>query len=158
MDDVVSITVFPLGLSPLILYYVTQDIRYVVMFLYVSSIASITEIIKRTIVRYSDIPIWKRPSGAYNCGAFNNGGNSAYAPGFPSGHVALATFLACAYGRSSNNMLIQVIGIGYIGAVSQSRMKKRCHSMLQIIGGACVGLIAYILFDTQTNFYHRYGQ
>jgi hypothetical protein len=148
MDDIISITVCPLALSPLAFYYITQDPQYMWMFVYAASITWITELIKRNIVRYSENPVLKRPHGAYNCGAFNNGGNSEYMPGFPSGHVALATFLACAYGRDKN-IFLQMLGIGYIGCVSYARMKKRCHNLLQVLGGACLGLIAYILFDAQ---------
>ena len=147
MDDIISITVCPLAISPLALYYVTWDPHYMWMFLYAASITWITELIKRNIVRYSGNPVLKRPRGAYNCGAFNNGGNSEYKPGFPSGHVALATFLTCAYGHDKH-ILFQLLEIGYIGSVSYARMNKRCHNLLQVLGGACLGLIAYILFDS----------
>lgn len=79
--------------------------------------------------------VWStRPEGACKCDALNRQGNVAGEPGFPSGHTALAVFLACA--------LRIPYGLVWAALVGYSRITKHCHTWLQVVSGAVVGYVA----------------
>lgn len=66
-------------------------------------------------------------------------------PGFPSGHVALATALALTVGRylpSKYKWLVPV----WIISVGWSRMYLGIHAPLDVVGGFAIGWLAYALF------------
>jgi membrane-associated phospholipid phosphatase len=82
--------------------------------------------------------VWStRPEGACKCDALNRQGNAAGEPGFPSGHTALAVFLACA--------LRIPYGFVWAALVGYSRITKHCHTWLQVVSGAVVGYVAAAL-------------
>jgi membrane-associated phospholipid phosphatase len=66
-----------------------------------------------------------------------------YAPGFPSGHMALATFMTVSL-CSNTHVCLQMLSIVYLWCVAQSRMKKRCHNILQVVGGGLLGILVFL--------------
>lgn len=66
-------------------------------------------------------------------------------PGFPSGHVALATALALTLGHYVKRQY-HWIPLIWIVAVGLSRMYLGVHLPLDIIGGFALGWLAYALF------------
>lgn len=143
MYDIISLSVCPLTLSPLAIYVITYDKEHISIFIYSIGLLVLTEIMKQCAVRISSNPICKRPAGAYNCGALNNDGIVEYAPGFPSGHMTLATFVTVSL-CSNTHVCIQIASIGYLLCVAESRMKKKCHNIFQVFGGVCIGLLTFL--------------
>ncbi len=66
-------------------------------------------------------------------------------PGFPSGHMALATALALTVGRYLPKKYRWVIPVWIVG-VGLSRVYLGIHAPLDIIGGFAIGWAAYALF------------
>jgi membrane-associated phospholipid phosphatase len=82
--------------------------------------------------------VWGRPAGAHGCGALCDGGEASGKPGFPSGHMTTVTMFATVmYYRIPD--VWPVWSIAWLFAVAWSRWAKRCHSVLQIVGGAVFG-------------------
>ena len=101
-----------------------------------------------------------RPSGACNTDVLSrNGPKSIDAPGFPSGHVTIATVFALyrllrLYRNYDNigqmilkNPIEVAFYIGIIVLMAYARWYKRCHNIFQIIGGFIFGAIFAILLD-----------
>jgi len=100
--------------------------------------------------------IFKRPDGAYDCSIFNTGGLADKHSGFPSGHVAVVSFVMnILYFR---NKVKDYKSFFYynipIILVSYARIMKGCHNLIQVIAGYTLGfIIASILFNYQNNIY-----
>jgi membrane-associated phospholipid phosphatase len=88
--------------------------------------------------------VWGRPVGAHGCGALCDGGAVSGEPGFPSGHMtSVAMFATVMWSWSSIDWRIMA---AWVLAVAWSRWVKRCHSVLQILGGAAFGVGCGVLF------------
>jgi membrane-associated phospholipid phosphatase len=146
MYDIISLSVCPLTISPLAIYIITYDIKYIYIFLWSIGLLVSTEFIKHITVYMSSNEIYKRPKGAYNCSAINNGGLVEYEPGFPSSHMALSTFVALSL-CSNTHVSLQTTSIVYLLCMAESRMKKRCHNIFQVVGGACIGLLTHLIMN-----------
>ncbi len=66
-------------------------------------------------------------------------------PGFPSGHMALATALALTVGRYLPKKYQWIVPVWIVG-VGLSRVYLGIHAPLDIIGGFAIGWAAYALF------------
>ncbi len=102
----------------------------------------ITGIIKY-LTEKSTIPWLKRPAGARDCNTWMNDGDVSGKPGFPSGHVATsASFWTAIYiiTPPAYRYYIGAIGTFLTGCMIWARMKKYCHTWLQTIVGAAVGI------------------
>ena len=90
----------------------------------------------------ADSTAFRRPAGARDCDLFCVAGPAASAPGFPSGHVATIAFFVTAVwlwqGRPLT--LVAVLGGLWILAMGWARWAKSCHTLLQIVSGAVVGV------------------
>jgi membrane-associated phospholipid phosphatase len=146
MYNIISFSVVPLTFVPIGLYFFTWNTRYIVMFLLALGVMYSADILKKGFSWLSDDPLLKRPKGARDCSSFNRGGLVEYTPGFPSGHSALATYLALSLFWNSNKFFT----LSYIAAVGYSRMVKKCHNLIQVIGGICLGFIGYIAYRNTT--------
>jgi membrane-associated phospholipid phosphatase len=93
-----------------------------------------------------------RPKSAKDCNILNNNGTCDDQPGFPSGHVATTSFffnyLLLKYISNNNNInklfyfILFNIPVLLMGV---SRYYKKCHNILQIIGGYVLGVIISII-------------
>jgi hypothetical protein len=144
----ISITILVYIFYPLIIFILTRDPVYFIMFIGILSCAAIVKLLKVIF------PTVKRPKGACDCGAFNQGGNDEGQPGMPSGHVACITYffvflgvLRAMYGTASiyDHTLYIVIAMFLITMMSLSRYHKKCHDVRQIIGGIVVGTMLAIV-------------
>lgn len=92
--------------------------------------------------------IYLRPANAMNCSIFNTGGSYINRIGMPSGHVLLTTYILLSTGYLLNFSLPSMIGIYiWILLMAISRIKKNCHTILQVIIGFIIGaLIAFGVF------------
>ena len=101
-----------------------------------------------------------RPNGACNTDILSrNGAKPIDTPGFPSGHVTMATVFAVyrllrLYRNYNNvgqfvyeNPIVIVFYLGIIVLMGYARWYKRCHNIFQIVGGFVFGAIFAILLD-----------
>ncbi len=92
-----------------------------------------------------------RPQGAMNCNCWNSDGDVSGQPGMPSGHVALICFLMVSifiHGVRSQS-IVAVWGIYamvQIYLVALSRIKKKCHTELQVVAGGVIGVSCAMLY------------
>ena len=152
-SDMVSVT-------PLLMYYLLiadvlvfgsiSSLKFLVSMLFVSVS---TDIIKRLPYPKSLYKITRRPEGAKNCDFLSKGGIcKVNAPGFPSGHMAATVFflvlIILLYYRDYRTFSAfakdhyRLIGFSvlFIGLMGWSRYYKKCHNMIQIVGGSLFGL------------------
>lgn len=102
------------------------------------------------------ISILKRPIGACNCSLYNLGGNVGGKPGFPSGHMSSISFMTnliyfkfCKQKNLLNYILYNFWNI-FMGI---ARYQKKCHNLIQIIGGYLLGLlVAYLFYKKKSIF------
>ncbi len=89
---------------------------------------------------------WGRPVGARGCGALCEGGGAAGEPGFPSGHMTTVTMFVTVMWLWISEWWVLAAGGVWATAVAWSRCVKRCHSVVQIVGGATFGIGCGFLF------------
>ncbi len=101
----------------------------------------ITAVIK-LFTRDATAPCLKRPNKADGCNLQMTGKQGGQ-PGFPSGHMATTTaFWFCAYALVPPAYHIHTLLMGILSSLLMmwSRMKKSCHTFVQCIAGAFVGI------------------
>jgi membrane-associated phospholipid phosphatase len=104
-----------------------------------STIAS--DVIKRLPYPESLYKMSRRPDGAENCDYLSKMGPAKKdAPGFPSGHMTTTTFFAVykVMENMENTPLVALLTAVVI-SMSWSRYYKKCHSVIQIVGGIILG-------------------
>lgn len=100
-------------------------------------------------------PWMQRPEGATNCNCWNGGGDASGDSGFPSGHVALISFILTSMfiyliRNTSHPILISIWGLYafvQVVFVALARLKKKCHTQMQVIAGAFVGISSAMMFS-----------
>lgn len=107
-------------------------------------------VLAQKAIKYASQPYLKdhkwlqRPQGACNCGAMNTGGPVGGRPGFPSGHAAVTSFIVVttllSYPQLRCNFIAWVFGVILIVLVDISRIKKKCHTLLQVVTGTLFGV------------------
>ncbi len=68
-------------------------------------------------------------------------GTSFVRGGWPSGHTAVATAMACAIGYSTNSAKALVLALFIAALVAQSRVESRAHTVAQTVAGALLGFL-----------------
>jgi membrane-associated phospholipid phosphatase len=86
-----------------------------------------------------------RPRGARDCNAWATNGPCEGQPGMPSTHTAFATFFAVFYGTQLQ-WFGQMLLVFYVMLVAASRLAKRCHTLLQVVAGGCLGIVMAFIF------------
>lgn len=122
---------------PLILWAWTKQTRYGWLAVAVVGTAFGVEWFKRVVV-FSG-PWSRRPIGASDCDTFCISGPVGGAPGFPSGHMTTATLLVTGLWFLTQSSVVLWIGVPWIVAMAWARWVKRCHSVVQIVGGMVTG-------------------
>lgn len=123
--DLISITVLPLVISSLILYFKTSEVAFLQIFLGAMLVLSFVELCKQSLVYlYPNWDVLYRPKKATNCGFFNEEIDNKI--GFPSGHAAAATFMALVLLKKFKvkNPKIIALSVAYILLVAWSRVEK----------------------------------
>lgn len=143
--DFISLTLYPLTFYPIILYFTFWKSIFIIQFI-VMLFAMFLIKLSRVILPKSGI--YLRPANAMNCSIFNTGGSYINRIGMPSGHVLLTTYILLSTGYLLNFSLPSMIGIYiWILLMAISRIKKNCHTILQVIIGFIIGaLIAFGVF------------
>lgn len=147
-DEIVSLSLIPIIALPFGLYFYYKDKRWLYIALYGFIAIQIHSVIKRYSVNFN-FEFLKRPADAKNCDLWSRNGNVGGKPGFPSGHVtSTVSFFASfylLYPEYRTQTLI--IGLTYTILMSLSRINKRCHTVLQTVAGAILGLITPYLMN-----------
>ena len=94
-----------------------------------------------------------RPANAADCNLWVNDGPCGGKPGMPSGHSAQVSFLAAYYlqeafltdTQSTAFRTFSVCLLFYALAVMYSRYVKECHTPIQILMGALLGIGASVI-------------
>lgn len=96
-----------------------------------------------------------RPANAADCNLWVNDGPCGGKPGMPSGHSAQVSFLAAYYlqeafltpstSTSPAFRVFALLLVGYALAVMYSRYVKQCHTPMQILMGALLGISASVI-------------
>lgn len=123
------------------------------LYVLVLVLALMSKDIPEALLKSIDWKYNKRPKGAFNCNALNSGGEAEGKPGFPSGHTALAVMLAAIllieyYKQHQYQPRAQAVIIAVIFAilVPISRVQMKCHTVIQVIAGALLGIMLALIF------------
>jgi membrane-associated phospholipid phosphatase len=160
--DLISVSVVMCIFVPWCLFIFYEKPVYAVFALGVIGAEVLTHMLK--YILGTSLDIFKRPLGAANCSLLNKGGPCENCPGFPSGHVTLATtfvvlgLLIMRHKVTDSIFYIWcLVGLIYIFLVAISRIKKKCHTALQTAAGFFCGVIFSMLwwwlFSRVTGFY-----
>jgi membrane-associated phospholipid phosphatase len=138
MDNIISFSVNFMFLVPLVIYCCNKDIRMLKIFcigvLLITSVNPLKHII---VEHFTNIDFLYRPKEAYDCNFLNEGGKVGGEPGFPSGHMAVSSYIITSLYLYYNKGLD--MGILYVLLVAFARMNKRCHNIYQVVGGIIYG-------------------
>ena len=142
--DYVSASIIVVIVYPWVRFFETQEMKYIMLGLMVVFIDLSTKMIKSLTKGCDDI--FLRPKNAIRCDILCRDGPSGGAPGFPSGHMATATFFATTLylwsPQQLRDLILSVIPVILIGV---SRYYKECHNIFQICSGTIYGLtLAYL--------------
>lgn len=138
VSDIVSLSIFVCFIVPIVIYQKTNNIIYLYILVGLLFSEVFNHLLKLIFgIRYD---AYKRPKGAKNCNAFNAGGDCSGKPGFPSGHVSLlVSFIVMSYLFTGSPVYI-ILGIPWSIAMGWSRIQKKCHTLIQVIGGYISGV------------------
>jgi membrane-associated phospholipid phosphatase len=129
---------------PLALWVWAADSRYLALSVTVILAAVGVEWLKHVVI-WAGAGAWsRRPVGARDCDLWCVGGPVGGAPGFPSGHMTTATLLVTGLWLITRSPVVMLVGVPWTLAMAWARWVKRCHSVVQIVGGALVGFGAAI--------------
>ena len=138
--DWISVSIVGILAYPAIQFIVDYDLIYLWCGVGLLLTHVLTVGIKQITTQLSDHPVFKRPPKATDCDIFCRNGDVSGKPGFPSGHVAHATFFACFITfMYPKNHVLQSILVLYVLLVGLARYKKYCHNIEQILAGTLLG-------------------
>lgn len=147
-DEIISLSLNGIIVSPIMMYMYTKDKRWLYIVAYSFINIQVHNIIKKVSINF-DYEFLKRPKGAKNCDIFSRNGLVEGKPGFPSGHVTSTVSLFVGIALLFPEYRIHAItsGIIYSVLMAISRINKKCHTRTQTIAGAGLGLIGTILLN-----------
>jgi membrane-associated phospholipid phosphatase len=135
--NILSASMWVLLIVPIVLFLYTRDTLHLQAFLGLWATGGLNDVLKSHIVGTS----CSRPKGAKDCNFWADNGNQEGKPGMPSGHSSISTFFSAFYYQQTKNIWIKLGLILYAILVMISRYMKQCHSLLQILSGAALGLL-----------------
>lgn len=136
MLDIISISAGGLYAVPIILYLISGNVWELLGLIGLIGTLGISEFLKHYVIKESS----PRPKGAFNCNLWCNDGSREGKPGMPSSHSAQVAFFSAFYYQKTSNPILKIVLAIYALLVMYSRYAKHCHSFLQIIVGALIGL------------------
>ncbi len=147
-DEVISLSLNGIIVSPFFMYIYTKDKRWLHISIYSFINIQIHNIIKKISTKF-DYEFLKRPIGARNCDIFSRNGLVEGKPGFPSGHVTSTVSLFVGLALLFPEYRIHAItsGIVYSVLMAISRINKKCHTITQTVAGAGLGIVGTIILN-----------
>ena len=136
MANIISLTSISAYIIPSILYLKTTNVWYIQL---LGGLIVTNTGIELAKPIFGNHGMFGRPVGATGCDAFCSDGAAGGRPGFPSGHMAIATMLVAALWWHTQSPTLLLVGIPWIAAMAWARWAKRCHNWKQIMAGAVVG-------------------
>ncbi len=136
--DWISVGVVVYMCTPLVFFFVTHNFQHIVWMTAVLAAPAAAEGMKR-LSRFAGCTWCARPAGARDCDTWNRNGPQGGAPGFPSGHCATAAAFWSAAVLLTGDWRVGVAGCVAVVAMIWARLNKRCHTLLQTIGGTVLG-------------------
>ena len=135
--NLISLAVLPLMAVPWLAFSVTGNLGYLVILAGCVFCEALIKLTRKLPV----VAEWQlRPVGAADCGICNDGGNYEGRIGMPSGHVALTTYIAVSLvmmrGTCAKAMVLAAFAVILMAT---SRVRRRCHTIPQVIVGALLG-------------------
>ncbi len=156
--NAMSSTVVLYSLLPIGTFVVSRDFQHLAWaaaVLLASLVAEITKHLTQHMGIWPAMAWCRRPAEARDCDTWNRNGPQGGAPGFPSGHVATAAafwvgaVLLTPAPLRTWSLVGATVGIA---AMAAARMKKRCHTALQTLGGGVLGaLLAWAFLNVHYN-------
>jgi len=145
--DYISISIVPFVLYTLLAYVCTKNIVFIHIFLLTIFVGISTEFIKTVVAKNTCKRLFYRPEGCRQCSLLNLP-SDPNAPAFPSGHVAMTTFLVFSLLTITKHtgLTYVMFGVLYILLMGFSRYHKKCHNLIQIICGLLYGAFCYVIF------------
>lgn len=144
--DIMSLTLSALVASPGFGFLLSLDILYlyqIVGIIFCHFFVKVTRMMPKNSITL-------RPPNARDCNIFNKGGDASNRIGMPSGHVLLTTFilfsLGYIYAHQKEIMYFNsymAFVIIFILLMAISRVKRNCHTILQVIVGFVLGTLIY---------------
>jgi membrane-associated phospholipid phosphatase len=146
--DIISLSLYPLMFTPGFGFVYSLNILFIYQLIGVIICSFLIKLTRWTLPKNS---ITLRPVNAANCNIYNQGGVYNNRIGMPSGHVLLTTFILFSLGYINyketfylNNYFL--LCLVWIVLMAVSRVKRNCHTVLQVIMGAAFGYILYIIW------------
>jgi membrane-associated phospholipid phosphatase len=137
--SVTSLSVIFTTIIPIVIYLYNQSRVYLYF-----GIATLGSNVLNGLLKLlfsTRLSAFKRPAEAMNCNSWNSGGKCGGKAGFPSGHTQSTMFFAIFLYLITQNKWLLFAGLLWTFAVAFSRMRRRCHTLLQVIFGALFGII-----------------
>lgn len=145
--DPISASFLFVFIAPLLLFWSTQNIHYLALWISIFLFGGCIETIKMLLGTEGK---FARPKEASQCDLLCISEDDEGKPGYPSGHVAISTFfVGCTLGIllfqhtiSRSGYIIGILfGCIWIYAIARSRIYKKCHTEEQVVAGFIAGLI-----------------
>lgn len=143
-NDGISTIVIGFIMYPCIQFVLSRKIKHIWFAIGMVYIVGLASSIKSFTSSHSDRSIFFRPQGAKGCDVMNRRGDSSFAPGFPSGHMATIAFfavfalLAGYVARDSVRSYIIIMSIVCL-CMANARLSKKCHNTSQVTCGIVIG-------------------
>lgn len=136
LQDLISISIIPINIIPLILYFTTKDNYHLLIIVGLWTTVGLSEFIKHFIIKNAS----PRPQEALNCNLLCDDGNQGGKPGMPSSHAAASMFFFIIYWNYTTNPYFRAMLLSYYLLIIHSRYAKKCHTIPQLIVGSLFGM------------------
>ena len=139
--DCLSMLATVYSVTPVLVYLVYPNSQHIRWILATLAAPLAAEVIKRgmNVLGMLNYTWVQRPLAARDCDTWNRNGPQGGAPGFPSGHTATAAAFWVGAGILTNSSLVFFMGLVATAVMAAARLQKRCHTVLQVIGGGVLG-------------------
>jgi membrane-associated phospholipid phosphatase len=146
--DILSVSLYGIIIYPIIQLILTGHPFYILLIAGLI-ITDLTTRFLKWINRTSNAAFLKRPVDASNCDIMCKNGNQGNAIGMPSGHMAFVLFFVTfmyviqmhILSSTVHKTLFVLIAIVYSFLMGYDRIRRKCHTLLQVLAGSGLGAI-----------------
>ena len=140
--NIISIMLLPLFATPFTIFAYNRDPIMLTL-----GISAILLDQSTKVIKYLTRNISQRPQGASACDLICCGGIVEGKPGFPSGHMTVSTYIGTILSwYFSPKITLWPYALIFILLTALARLRKKCHSPIQVIAGTIYGALAAGLF------------